>query len=142
MSLLADGTGVAFDSDVLPVDSGGCIEGVVSIFSGCTDGFGVTSDGYRERSSGERRNLIIRLFLAVFNVDLVVVVVVDMAGDDGMCGRCAGDVLAKALVVCSMQSLGLRRTAPYVFSIAWLRPPDRSLVGGHLRYIRHPPLLA
>jgi len=83
-SLLAEGTGVAFDSDVFPVDSGGCIDGVVSIFGGCADGLGVTSEGKRDRCSGERRNVIIRLFLAVFDVDLVMVVVADIMDDGGM----------------------------------------------------------
>ena len=44
-------------------------------------------------------------------------------------------LLVEALMVCSMQSPKLRQTAPYLFSIAWLRRPERSLVGGHLQHL-------
>lgn len=78
LSPATSGAGVAFDSDDFSVVTCGGTEGDGWTMGGVSDGFGVESDGKRESRLGDRRSFITRLFLAVFGVDLVVAVAVDM----------------------------------------------------------------
>lgn len=75
-SLLVDGSGVELDSDDFSADSGGWTDGDGSGLMGA-DEVGLTSEGHCASSSGESRSVTILLFLADFDVDLVVVVLVD-----------------------------------------------------------------
>lgn len=72
--------GVPYDSEALSTDSGGCTEGDGWALNVGADGFGVLSDGHRDRASGDSRSVIILLFLPAFGVVMVVDVVVFVVG--------------------------------------------------------------
>ena len=91
-SLPFDGSGVALDSDDLSADSGGWTDGDGSGLMDA-DEVGFTSDGNCASRSGDRRSVTILLFLADFDVDLVVVLVDDIVGDGEVDGLCVGVVV-------------------------------------------------
>lgn len=105
-SLPFEGSGVELDSDDLSALSGGWTDGDGSGLM-VIDEVGWTSAGNWASRSGDRRNVTILLFFAVFDVDLVVALVDDMAGDGGVDVQCGGvvgvedrdDCLAKSLTV-------------------------------------------
>jgi len=78
-STLVVGMGVPFDSEILSTDSGGCTDGDGWVLIIGADGFGVLSDGHRDKRSEVSRNVIILLFLPAFGA-VIVVDVID--GDD------------------------------------------------------------
>ena len=84
-SLAADGSGVVLDSDDLSACSDGWTDGDASFLMG-DEVVGLMSVGNRASASGERRSIIILLFLPPFAVDLVVVLVDDMMGEVGVDG--------------------------------------------------------